>query len=133
MNIFEVAVRQKWRFGSNRGQLSVEQLWDVPLRSKDGFDLNAVAVAASLIVREAADESFVEAVRTAEQGRAETVLEIVKHVIAVKLAEEEAAQDRITRRAEKNRLLEALAQKQSARLGELSEKEIQKRLAALGD
>ena len=48
MNIFEYAARSKIRFQSTKGELTVEQLWDVPLRSRDDFNLNAVAKAAGV-------------------------------------------------------------------------------------
>ena len=37
-NIFEYATRSKLRFQSSHGVLTVEQLWEVPLRSKAGDD-----------------------------------------------------------------------------------------------
>lgn len=39
MNMFEFATRSKLRFTSARGELTAEQLWDVPLRSRDDFSL----------------------------------------------------------------------------------------------
>ena len=44
MNIFEYATRAKLRFASSRGDLTVEQLWDVPLRSTDGFAGSAPSI-----------------------------------------------------------------------------------------
>jgi hypothetical protein len=49
----EYAVRNKLRFSSSRGELTAEQLWDVPLRSKDGLDLNAVAQTANKALKAA--------------------------------------------------------------------------------
>lgn len=130
-NLFEYATRSKIRFSSSRGELTVEQLWDVPLRSKDGFDLNAVAQAANKALKAASEESFVETARTALHVRLETTLEAVKHVIGVKLAEEEAAEKRAANKIEREKLLSILAEKQAGKLSELSEKELQKRIAAL--
>ncbi len=132
-NIFEYATRSKLRFTSIRGELTVEQLWDVPLRSRDDFNLNAVAKAASRALKEVSEESFVETTKTAEHTRREAVLEVVKYVIDVKLAEEEAAKTRTARKQEKEKLLQILAEKQDGKLSELSEKELQKRIAALDD
>jgi hypothetical protein len=129
--LFEFATRNKIRFASSRGELTVEQLWDVPLRSKDGFDLNAVAQAANKVLKAASEESFVETARTAVHVKLEATLELVKHVIGVKLAEEEAAQKRAANQVEKQKLLAILAEKQAGKLSDLSEKELQKRIAAL--
>lgn len=132
-NIFEYATRNKLRFASIRGELTVEQLWDVPLRSRDGFDLNTIAKKVSALNKELSELNFVETIKTAVHTRCETALEIVKYIIEVKLAEEKAATERATKKKEKEQLLEILAEKQAGKLSELSEKELQKRIAALED
>lgn len=133
MNIFEYATRNKLRFASARGFLTVEQLWDVPLRSNDEFNLNAIAKVTNQNLKALTEENFVEAAKTNAQLLMETALEIVKHIIAVKLAEEEAAKKRAANKLEKQKLLKILAEKQDGKLSELSEKELQERIEALGD
>lgn len=130
-NIFEFATRSKIRFSSSRGDLTSEQLWDVPLRSKDDFSLNAVAQSANKALKDATEESFVETTRTALHVKLESTLEIVKYVIGVKLAEEAAATKRAENRAEKEKLLTILAEKQDGKLSALSEKQLRDRIAAL--
>ena len=130
INIFEYATRNKLRFSSNRGELSVEQLWDLPLRSRDDFNLDNVAKLANKALKDK-EESFVETTKTAEQTRREIAFEVVKYVIQTKLNEEEAAKKRAANRQEKQKLLEILEEKQNGKLSALSEKEIQKRIAAL--
>ena len=44
-NIFELATRKALRFGTERGPVTVEQLWQMPLQSKNLFDLDNVAKA----------------------------------------------------------------------------------------
>lgn len=132
-NIFEYATRNKLRFTSIRGELTVEQLWEVPLRSRDDFNLNAVAKAVNKAFKEVSEESFVETKKTAEHTRREAALEVVKYIIDTKLTEEKAAEARVERKQEKEKLLQILAEKQAGKLSELSEKELQKRIAALED
>jgi len=132
-NIFQYATRNKLRFQSVKGELNVEQLWDVPLRSKDDFNLNAVAKAANKAWKEVSEESFVETARTPEHTRRETVLEVVKYVIETKLAEEEASKTRAARKLEKEKLLKILAEKQDGKLSDLSERELKKRIEDLED
>ncbi len=134
-NIFEYATRNKLRFTSVRGELSVEQLWDVPLRTTrgDGFDLNTIAKATNKSLKEISEESFVETSKTPEHTRREIALEVIKHVIETKLAEEEAAKTRVAKKQEKEKLLAILAEKQDGKLSELSEKELEKRIRALED
>jgi hypothetical protein len=133
-NLFEYATRNKLRFASTHGELSAEQLWDVPLRStKDDFHLNAVAKAASKAWKEISEESFVETTKSPEHVRREAALEVVKYVIDTKLAEEQIAKMRADRKVEKEKLLKILAEKQEGKLSELSEKDLQKRIAALDE
>lgn len=131
VDIFEFATRNKMRFASVRGALSVEQLWDVPLRSTDGFNLNAVAKGANEDVKNASEENFVETTRTSAHVYIETGLEIVKHVISAKLAEEEAAKRRASNKIRKEKLLAVLAEKQDGKLSEMSERELKKQIADL--
>lgn len=130
-NIFEYATRNKLRFASTRGELSVELLWDVPLRSKDDFNLNEIAKAVNKTLKDATEESFVETARSALHVRLETALEIVKSIIETKLNDEENAKKRADNKVERERLLNILAEKQAGKLSELSEKELQKRIEAL--
>jgi hypothetical protein len=130
-NIFEYASRNKLRFVSSRGELTVEQLWDVPLRSADGFNLNAVAKTANEAVKAVNEENFVETTRTAAHTRIETALEVVKHVIGVKRADEAAAKKRTENKIKRERLLTALAEKQNGKLSEMSERELKRQIAEL--
>jgi hypothetical protein len=131
INIFEYAARHKIRFASPRGELSVEQLWDVPLRSKDDFNLNTVAKATNKALKDATEESFVETNRTALHVRLEVALDLVKHVIETKIQEEDASKKRADNKVEREKLLAILADKQAGKLSALSENELKKRIEAL--
>lgn len=131
MNNFLYATRNKLRFPSTRGELTVEQLWDVPLRSTDGFNLNAIAKAANKAVKDATEDNFVESTRTPSATKAEYALDTVKLIIETKLAEEQAAETRAKNKTEKAQLLEILAEKQAGKLSSLSETELKRRIAAL--
>lgn len=132
-NIFEYATRNKLRFASSRGELSLEQLWDAPLRSKDGFDLNAIAKSANKVLKDATEENFVGSERTPAVARLEMTLDVVKHIIDTKLADEVAAEKRAKNKQEKAYLMTILDEKQKGELSELSKKELQKRIAALDE
>ena len=135
MNIFEQATRQKLRFPTARGLVATEDLWDIPLLSKDGFNLNSIAKDVNSRVKIAGEENFVPtAVKpTAEAKREELRLEVIKHVIGVKVEEQNAAKKKAERAAEREKLVELLAKKQDAQLEGLSADEIRQRLAALED
>jgi hypothetical protein len=130
-NVFSYATRNKLRFTSVRGELTVEQLWDVPLRSKDDFNLNIIAKGANEELKAANEENFVETTKTPSHMRFELTLEIVKHIIEVKLGEEEKAKKRAENKKEKEQLLAALVEKQAGKLSEMSEQQLRKRIAAL--
>jgi DNA gyrase/topoisomerase IV subunit A len=130
--LFEYATRNKLRFMSVKGELTLEQLWDVPLRSRDDFNLNAVAKVANM-AKEAIEVSYVETTKTEANVRLETALEVVKYIIDVKLADEALAKKRAENKIEKKKLLAILAEKQDGKLSALSEAELKKRIAALGD
>jgi hypothetical protein len=133
INIFEYATRNKLRFASPRGELSLEQLWDVPLRSKDDFNLNTLAQTANKALKDISEENFVETAKTPQHTRLETALDVVKYVITVKVADEETAKLRAVKKIEKEKLLGILADKQAGKLSELTEKELQRRIAALDE
>lgn len=131
-DLFEYATRNKLRFASNRGDLSVEQLWDVPLRSGDFFNLNTIARGVNKALKTTSEENFVETTRkTTEQTRLEVALETVKYVIDSKLADETAAAQRAENKTKKEKLLAILAEKQDGKLSELSERELKRQIAEL--
>jgi hypothetical protein len=130
-SMFEVATRKKLRFDSTRGLLTVEQLWDVPLRSRDDFNLDTVAKAANKALKDVSEESFVSTRRSPQQGQLELALDIVKYVIETKLSEEDAAKNRADAAKEKEKLLNILAQKEDEELAGLSKKQIENRIRAL--
>lgn len=129
--MFEYATKNKLRFPSAKGELSVEALWDVPLRSRDDFNLDSVAKATNKALKAVSEESFVGTAKTAAHAKLEVSMEVIKYVIADKLDEEESAKKRAANRLEKEKLLGILAEKQDGKLSELTEKELQKRIAAL--
>lgn len=131
MNIFEQATRQALRFSSNRGELSTEQLWDLPLTSRQGFDLDSVAKEVNQRLKSVTEESFVTKSQNPAKDSLELKLEILKHIIAVKLKEDEDRRNAAERATERQKLLDILAEKQDSALKELSVEDIQKRLAEL--
>lgn len=133
INMFEYATRNTLRFPSVKGDLTVEQLWALPLTSKTGFDLDTVARSINQLVKENSEESFVVRSNNALKEKFEISLEIVKHIISVRIAESEAATLRSKKKAERERLLEILNQKEEQNLLNMSTEEIRKRIEELAD
>ena len=123
INLFETASRQKLRFKANNGQVSVEDLWDLPLTQLDAM--------AKELRRQTRDteESFIENVKV--DKTLETRFEIVKHVIRVRMEERQAKQDAKDRDARRKVLLEQIENRQQAELASKPLAELQAELAAL--
>ena len=131
MNIFEQASRLKLRFSTNRGDLTVEQLWDLPLQSKTQFDLDSIAKAVYQDLKGRGEESFVAASTDPMKGRLELMLEILKHVIHAKQEENTAKLNKARIEQESSRIAEIIDKKQDAALENESLEQLQARLAAL--
>lgn len=124
MNMFETASRLKLRF-NYKGYISVEDLWDLSLRSLDDIykglnkQVKAQEEDSLLVERKQADKEVVLA------------LELVKHVVAVKLQERAENKSKVEKKAQKAKLMDILAQKQDGALQELSVEELEAKLAEL--
>ncbi len=132
VNVFFIASRRKLRFPSTKGDLMVEQLWDLPLVSKSGTDLNTIAQAVSRELKGMEEESFVEVRPNPRRGDLEVMLEIVKAVITTKQAENKAATEQAAKESLRNRLRDAIEAKEEQQLGEMSIGDLKAQLAALG-
>ena len=130
MTLFETASRLKLRFPSTKGDLTVEQLWDLPLQSKSNFDLDTVAKTVNAYLQSTGEKSFVTASSTANEKMTLT-LDIVKHIISVRLKENQDALLVSAKKAEREKLLGILANKQDEALQQLTPEQIQARLAEL--
>ena len=131
-SLFEFALRAKLRFSTGRGVVTTEQLWELPLQSKDGFDLDSVARTVNTELKSVSEESFVSTKTNKEQDTLEKALEIVKYIIAVKIAEADARKDSAAKAAERKRLVDLIGEKRDEELKKLDSSELEARLAALG-
>ena len=133
MNIFEVASRKKFLYDTEIGQLNTEQLWDLPLQSKrDGrADLDKTARVIFQELKGLEETSFVDTAPNPRKADLEVKLEIVKHIIAVKQAENKAAVEKAEKAERKRKLLEALANKEDQELAGKSREQLEAEIAAL--
>jgi phosphopantothenoylcysteine synthetase/decarboxylase len=132
-NLFELASRKKFRFASKKGELTVEQLWDLPLTASNQIDLENVARAANQELKDANEESFVATSRNPAKVILEQKLELVKHIIVIRLAEQEKAKQKQANAAERKRLIEIRAKKQDQELEGMSKEDIDKRIDELSE
>lgn len=133
-NLFERATREQFRWNSPQGLLSVEDLWDLPLTSEKEGRANLDDIAKELHKKvKAADVdevSFVKPKKTDTTTPA--MFEIVKYIIAIKLAENEAKRMARENAEQKQKIMAAMAAKQNQKLEASSLEELQTMLDNLG-
>ena len=118
--MYKQATRLKLRFPTTKGNLTVDDLWDLPLTQ-----LDLVAKDLSRAVKDSAEESFItkpSKVHTSLQ----VAFDVVKDVIATRLAEIEAKAQAEARAEEARRAKEVLAKRQDGKFEEMSDEELQK-------
>jgi hypothetical protein len=126
---FEQAARKQFRFDSSKGQLSVEQLWQLPLTG-NGVNLDDIAKALFRQIKDADGEvSFVKPTVAAD-NMLQAKFDIVKHIIDVKLAERDAADKAAATRVKNQKIMALIDQKQDEKLSSASIEELRAMLAA---
>jgi len=121
-SIFEAASRGRLRFETSCGILSVDDLWDIKLEK-----LNETAVALNNLLKE---ESFIS-----KKSKVEDINDlrfaIVKHVIKVRLQDIEDKENEVLVKAKKEKIIEAIANKEDEKLNSESIAKLKKMLADL--
>lgn len=131
INLFEAASRKQLRFQSSKGQLTVEHLWLLPLTSANADSLDKLAMAANRELRELAEDSFVESKPNPRKAELTLQLDILKHVIGVKQAENAAKLADTQRREQIAQIEAALAEKQGDALKGMSAEDLEQKLKDL--
>ena len=124
-NIFEKASRIKLRFETTQGQLSTEDLWDLSLVS-----LDRIAKAVNKKLKEESEESFIKT-RSVTNTALELRLELLKFVIAAKIAEKEEKEAKLEKNEKLQFLRNLLAEKKTEEMKGMTPEEIEKQIAEL--
>ena len=127
MTLFEEASKLKLRFETERGRISTEDLWDLPLSKDHGLSLDNLAKALNSKLKEESEESFVIP-KSKESSILSLQFELVKHVIKVKIEERDAKEQALKKKAKKKRIREIIADKEDESLKSLSEDQLRKML-----
>lgn len=132
MNMFEEALRNRFRYPSEKGLVTTEDLLSLPLTTRNpvGVSLEGTAKAIARKLKEEGEESFVET-NTDTRDLLTKKLDILRHVIAIRKAEVEATRNAMARAAEKQELLGILHGKKTEELGKLTVEELEAKIAAL--
>jgi len=113
--MFEKSTRMKDRFETSKGNLSVEDLWDLPLTSARYPNLDDIARDLHRQLKDSAEVSFVAPARK-ENDTLQRKFDIVKHIIEVRLTENTAAAEVRANKEKKARILEIIARKDDEEL-----------------
>ena len=125
-NIFEYAVRNKIRFPF-KGIISVEDLWDLSL-----VNLDCIYKTLNKQVKQSEEESLLNT-KTSVDTELEVQIAIVKHIVAVKLAEKEAREKAHSKREQKQKIMSIIATKENEALQNSSIEDLKKMLDDLDD
>lgn len=128
--MFEKASRLKLRFDSARGQLTVEDLWQLPLTHSNGFDLDSIAIDLDKKLKDTTNVSFVNKNQKSDQTL-QLKFDIVRHIIEVRLAEQEAAEKAKEIKDQKQVILQLIAEKKAEALKGASLEDLEKKLEEL--
>lgn len=128
-DLYKRATKQKLRFASSKGQLTVEQLYDLPLSGQLSLDTLAKGINRELKNQE--EESFVETSTNRTGATLRLKLDILKDIIADKLAAKESAEKRAQNKAKKDKLLRLLAAKEDQEMEGMSKEDIIKQIEEL--
>lgn len=117
VNIFEQASRQKLRFDTAIGMLSVEELWALPLTTTNGkVNLDQIAVALNKELK-GSEESFVS--NSKRNELLQLRFDVVKHIIETLVQEKEAKTAEVQRAANIQKMDELIAAREQQELANL--------------
>ena len=124
--MYKIAARKKLRIATNRGNLSVEQLWDL---SKEEIGDLAIAIRKRIAdTRGTAGDSELDFLKPAAQQEEtidELTFRILKDIYTTKQAEEDKAHRRAAARDNNRKILELIAKKQDQALESKSVEELE--------
>ncbi len=118
--IFQKASRIKLRVQTSKGNLSVEDLWDLSIS-----ELDKIAVR----LEEESKETTKSFIRTSRKSSVKQLrFDIVLHILRTKVTEDEEARKKASKAQSNQRIMELIRQKQDQQLADLSVEELEKML-----
>ncbi len=132
MSIFQQASRSKLRFATQLGQLSTEDLWDLPLTSTKGVSLKSIATDLQLQVsaQPLKELDFFD-VPEATDITLQLRFDIVKHIVTTRVAESRDKSAEAAKETKRAQLQALINDKLQDELKNKSVEELQAELASL--
>jgi ATP-dependent helicase YprA (DUF1998 family) len=117
-DLFKIAAKKKYRF-NYKGLITVEDLYDLTIEELDKIYKNL-----KVQQRNSSEESLLQTI-SKEDKELNNKIEIIKAIVADKLAAKEKAQKAYEQRAQRQRILEIMEDKKDAALKEKTIEELQ--------
>lgn len=124
--LFEMATRSKSRFPSTKGELSVEDLWDLSDKDLDVVYKNLKDQEVKSSEESLLDDANVDPKLTAAIG-------IVRYIFTTKRNEKLAENERINKKLTQQKYIDALSKKQDEAIEKMSEAELRAMIDSLED
>lgn len=130
--MFQLATRKKIRFESPQGNLTIEDLWEIPLTTNQKGIANVDDIAKSLFkqLKDNNNESFVIKNKPVD-NTLQLKFDLIKHIIDVRLADAEIAATAKANKDKKQQLLAIIATKENEQLLGSSLEELRKMAESL--
>ena len=126
-DLFLIASRQKFKFNSTKGLLTVEDLWDLPLQSQTGkASLDEIARELHNKLKEDTEISFVTP--KSSDTTVQQKFDIVKFIIDTRITEREAAVNERARADRRAKLMEVIERKENDNLNNMNIEDLKKLL-----
>ena len=125
-NMFETATRRKYRFQLS-GSLTVEDLWDLSIESLDKIFKNLNAQ------RKQTEEESLLASKTKDDEDLINKIDIVRHIVSVKLAEKEARAKAKEIKEQKQKIMAILDEKKDKALHDMTTEQLEALLKGMGE
>lgn len=131
--MYEKALRNRYRYHTALGALTVEDLWDLPLTAGrlGAVNLDEIAIGLDKQLQDSGRSFVVPDAKSKERDVLQDQLEIVKHIISVRMKEAEDAAKAKDRRERKQKIMEIMADKDDAKLRSMSKAKLEELLAEL--
>ena len=123
--MFENALKNGFRYPSNKGLITTEDLFCLSLN-----DLNEIAKKINKLIKNSEEESFIPGPNFNNNNDSKR-LDIVKHIINLKINEQNAKMIEKSNAEKRQRILEIINKKDEESLENMSKEELEKLLTSI--
>ena len=127
LNLFEWATKNKVRFDTDRGKVTVEELWTLPLESASSVSLQSIAQGLYRKINEMEELNFVKK-STRSDTEVKRKFELVKYIIDARVEEKEKKEDQLKKKENDELIRSLIREKELDDLRNKSPEELRKML-----